>query len=82
MKRTHCGALSKTLNHVSMSASFATVKQRELNTHKASGDRQDVGALIFKWARGRGVELKREKHEMRESKWACGGGVEMMRAGV
>lgn len=66
---------------MSMSASSATVKQREQNTHKASGDREDVGGLIFKWARGRGVELKREKQEMREWKWACGGGVDMMQAG-
>lgn len=52
---------------MSMSASLATVKQRELNTHEAPGDREDVGGLIFKWARGGGVELKLEKHEMRES---------------
>lgn len=67
---------------MSMSASAAAAKQRERNTHKASGDRQDVGVLIFEWARGRGVELKLEKHEMRESKWACGGGVAAMQAGV
>lgn len=67
---------------MSMSASSAAVKQRERNTHKASGDQEDVGGLILKWARGRGVELKLEKHEMRESKWACGGGVDVMRAGV
>lgn len=51
---------------MSMSASLATVEQRELNTHKAPGDREDVGVLIYKWARGGGVELKLEKHKMRE----------------
>lgn len=58
---------------MSMSASSATVKQREPNTHEASGDREDVGVLILKWARGKGVELNLEKQEMRESKWAWGG---------
>lgn len=64
---------------MSMSASLETVKQRELNTHKAPGDREDVGVLIFKWARGRGVELKLETLEMRGSlNGHVGGGVEAM----
>lgn len=45
-----------------------------------------MGALIFMWEWGRGVELKLEMQEMTDahrlmSKWACGGGVDVLGQG-
>lgn len=74
------------LNYRSKPAGFATVKQHELNTHKASWDQDDVGVLISMWEWGRGVELKLEMQQMTDAdcvnfKWACGGGVDVMEQG-
>lgn len=86
MAGTYCTGHKKTLNHRSKPAGSATAKQHELNTHKASWDQDDVGALIFMWEWGRGVELKLEMQEMTDahrlmSKWACGGGVDVLGQG-
>lgn len=56
----HIVVHKKKLNHRSKPAGSATVKQHELNSHKASWDQDDVGVLISMWERGIWVELKLE----------------------
>lgn len=52
------------MNLRSKPAGFKTVRQHELNTHKASWDQHNVGLLICMWEWGRGVELKVEMQKV------------------